>query len=80
MSGENRTIQRDCLVCGTTIEVTVTEDGTYDGGHYFGEVTVPVDGTDGEYEKIAERDGHDVVQWTGKEETYEYWECEDCFR
>lgn len=34
---EKRTIERDCMECGKTIEITVYEDGTYEGGHYFGD-------------------------------------------
>lgn len=30
------TIQRDCAVCGITIEIIVHDDGSYDGGHYSG--------------------------------------------
>jgi hypothetical protein len=32
----SETIERSCAVCGDTIEVTVYEDGSYEGGHYFG--------------------------------------------
>ena len=39
MSKETRTIERDCMECGQTIEITVCEDDTYEGGHYFGEFT-----------------------------------------
>lgn len=80
MSNDNQTIHRDCRVCGTTIKVDVAEDGRYEGGHYFGEVTVPVREDDGEFENVGERDGHDVVRWTGEEATFEYWECANCFR
>lgn len=30
-------IQRACAACGKALEITVHEDGTYEGGHYFGE-------------------------------------------
>jgi NADPH-dependent 2,4-dienoyl-CoA reductase/sulfur reductase-like enzyme len=79
MPEETRTIERDCTDCGKTIEVTVYEDDSYDGGQYFGEVSVPAEASDGEYEKTGEWKGHDVVEWTGDEETFEYWECDDCF-
>lgn len=29
-------IERQCVDCGENIEVTVHEDKTYTGGHYFG--------------------------------------------
>ncbi|QGX94780.1 hypothetical protein EI982_08195 [Haloplanus rallus] len=77
--GEKRTIERDCIEYGKTIEITVYEDNTYEGGHYFGEFTVPDEDSDGEYEKTGEWEGHDVVKWTGNEESFEYWECDDCF-
>jgi len=35
--------------------------------------------SEGEYEKTGEWEGHDVVEWTGEEESYEYWECDDCY-
>ena len=46
--------------------------------HYFGEFTVPDEDSDGEYERTGEWEGHDVVEWTGEEDSYEYWECDDC--
>jgi hypothetical protein len=42
-------------------------------------VTVPDEDSDGEYEKTGEWEGHDVVRWAGDEESYEYWECDDCY-
>jgi hypothetical protein len=79
MSKEKRTLERDCMECGKTIEITVYADDTYEGGHYFGEFTVSDEGSGGEYEKTGEWEGHDVVKWTGDEESYEYWECDDCY-
>ena len=35
-----RIIERDCMECGKTIEITVYKDDTYEGGHYFGKFTV----------------------------------------
>lgn len=78
MTGEKRTIERDCMECGETIEITVHEDGTYDGGEYFGEFALAKAGAEGEYEKTGEIDGFDVVEWTGQKESYEYWECNEC--
>lgn len=79
MSREKRTIDRDCIECGGTIRVTIGEDGTYEGGHYFGEFTVPDEDSDDEYEKTGEWEGHDVVKWTGEEVSNEYWECDSCY-
>jgi len=62
MLREKRTIERDCLDCGQTLEITVFEDETYEGGHYFGEFTVPDEESGGEYEKTGECHGHDVVE------------------
>ena len=76
---EKRTMERDCMECGKTIEITVYKDDTYDVGHYFGVFTVPERDSDGEYEKTGEWEGYEVVEWTGEEESYEYWECDDCF-
>ena len=73
-NGEKHTIERDCMECSKTIEITVYEDNTYEGGHYFGEFTVPDEDSDGEYEKTGEWEGHDVVEWTGKEDSFECWE------
>ena len=78
-NGEKRTIERDYMECSKTIEITVYEDNTDEGGHYFGEFIVPDEDSDGEYEKIGEREGHDVVKRTGDEESYEYWECDNCY-
>jgi hypothetical protein len=79
MSKEKRTIERDCVDCGEPIEITLYEDDTYEGGHYFGEFTVADEDSEGEYEKTGEYEGHDVVTWTGDEVSYEYWECDDCY-
>jgi len=74
-----RHLTRTCMECGKTIEITVYEDDTYERGHYFGEFTLPDEDSDGEYEKTGEWEGHDVVEWTGEEDSLEYWECDDCF-
>jgi hypothetical protein len=76
--GEKRTIERDCTECGKIIEITVYEDDTYEGGHYFDEFTVSSEDSDREYKQTGEREGHNVVKWTGDEEPYEDWECDDC--
>lgn len=56
--------------------------GKYDEGHYFGDFSIPIEGT-GEHKKVgAVKIGKmkcDVVDWTGKEKQVEYWECDGCF-
>ena len=42
------------------------------GGYYFGEFTVPAEDSNGEYERTGEWEEHDVVRWTGDEESNEY--------
>ncbi|ADJ17011.1 hypothetical protein [Halalkalicoccus jeotgali] len=61
------------MECGEVIEITTYEDDTYKGNHYFGEFTIPDEDSEEEYEKTGEWKGHDVVKWTGGEESYEYW-------
>jgi len=78
MTDRSRTIERDCLGCGKQMWITVYEDDTYDGGHYFGEFSAPAEGSEREYEKTGEWEGYDVVTWTGDQESIEYWECDDC--
>ena len=74
-----RIIERDCMECGKTIEITVYKNDTYEGGHYFGKFTVRDEDSGGEYQKTGEWEEHDVVEWTEEEDSYEYWECDDCF-
>jgi hypothetical protein len=79
MPSETRTIERDCTECGEPIEITVYEDDTYEGGHYFGGWTAPDEDSEGEHETTSEWEGFDVVEWTGEEESFEYWECDGCY-
>ena len=37
-------LERSCIVCGTSLDITVHDDGTYEGGHYW-----DLDTVDGEY-------------------------------
>jgi len=62
-----RVIKRRCSVCGRTIEVKVYEDGTYSGGHFFGNLK----------DSMKELGMYDpnTQDWE-----YEYWECEECYR
>ena len=73
-------IYRDCAVCGNAIEVRVYDDGSYEGGEYFGTMEVPVG--NGEWNKVgtSEHFGHKMklVDWSGEYEEAEYWECELC--
>lgn len=36
MKEKTRTIQRKCLECGKNLEIVLNEDGTYEGGNYYG--------------------------------------------
>lgn len=67
------------MECCETIEITVYEDGTCEGAHYFGEFTVPDEDSDRKYEKTGKWEGYDVIKWTGEEDSFEYWECGGCF-
>ncbi len=73
---------RKCLVCGKTFPIKLFPDGHYHGGHFFGNLNYPVG--KGEYKKTGVmrigRKNHDVVKWTGKEKSVEYWECDACFQ
>jgi len=52
--------------------------GEKEGTHYFGEINVPIG--KGEYVEIGDTClGCPVVEWTGKKQKFEYWECDDCF-
>lgn len=78
-----RKVWRTCAVCGKRIVIIVYKDRKYRGGEYFGIHKVPVEGT-GEYKKIDtfkmdDIEG-DIVEWTGKEKEFEYWECPDCYQ
>jgi len=33
-----QTFKRHCAVCGKEITITLYEDGTYEGGHFFGKI------------------------------------------
>jgi len=33
-----RKILRRCSICGKEIEILVKDDGSYDGGHFFGDL------------------------------------------
>jgi hypothetical protein len=78
---EVKRIQRNCTVCGKKLNITIDENGVYSGGHYFGEMKLPV----GEGENIPAGKTKildiefEVVEWSGEYEEFEYWECEECF-
>ena len=42
----NREMERQCIICGETLNITVNEDGKYTGGHYF---SGKKDGAENEY-------------------------------
>lgn len=73
------TLRRKCAVCGRELIIRVHEDGTYEGGHYFGKISIPM----GRMVKIGEEyipgiGKVEIVEFEDYEEM-EYWECDDCF-
>ena len=78
-----KTIERKCVVCGRKIIIRLKERGKYTGGHFFGKISIPIDGT-GKYKTAGSMmlagEKVKVVKWTGKEKKIEYWECGKCFR
>ncbi len=79
----SRKIRRECETCGKKIYATVYNDGHYKGGHFFGKIDIPKKDT-GKYKIIGKQklpggEKIDVVEWTGQDETIEYWECDDCY-
>ena len=60
-------ITRRCSVCGKELKIVVYEDGTYEGGHYFGNLK----------EVVKELGIYNpkIPDWE-----YEYWECNECSR
>lgn len=52
MSEKVRMINRKCLICGKEITVKVYPDGSYEGGHYFGDIEL--DGKKIEYWECGE--------------------------
>ncbi len=80
-TGKRKTIRRKCVVCGKLFGTQIWPDGHYHGGHYFGKMKIPVG--KGEHKKVGtarlDENRYDVVKWTGKERTTEYWECDTCF-
>ncbi len=76
-----KTLKRSCLVCGKKFRTNIRFDRSYDNGHYFGKMKVPIG--KGEHKKVGKfkmgRKIYDVVKWTGKEKEVEYWECNSCF-
>lgn len=75
-------LTRFCIVCGKKIIIKVDEKGKYDNGHFFGEVELPIEDT-GKWKKVGKikisENEYDVVDWTGKKKSIEYWECNECF-
>lgn len=69
-------LERQCASCGKAILIEVEEDGSYEGGHYWGAMKIPTDEAE-----VVEREtndkGQEVVRWSEYKEV-EYWQCEDC--
>ncbi len=78
-----RSLKRKCVVCGRSLKINILDNrGHYINGHYFGKFKIPIKGT-GEYKKVGVskifKKKVDIVEWTGKEKEFEYWECEECY-
>ena len=74
-------IERTCVTCGEIITVSVEEDGSYSGGHYFGSMEVPTDDAEvvsRQPSDIEGFEGIEVVEYSEYEE-FEYWECDNCY-
>jgi hypothetical protein len=77
----DRSIKRECSVCGKEMIIGLGRNGEYSGGNYFGMLRTPSGA--GEYKKIGKSKvlGHvDVVEWIGDHREDEYWECDECYR
>ena len=59
-------LKRKCSVCGKPLTIKVYEDGTYEGGHYFGSLK----------EAMIELGLYNPKY---PDEEYEYWECDECY-
>ncbi len=81
MTNEKNRLTKHCAVCGRKLEITIHPDSSYDGGHYFGKMNIPIG--KGENVKIGEHKigqlKYTVVKGTGKHKKVEYWECDDCY-
>jgi len=88
---EMETIMRNCVVCGKALEITVTRDGSYRGGNYFGIIRSGI----GDYGVAELKNGELIrtISWIRyfwytlrdfkrlllkQYEELEYWECDDC--
>lgn len=82
-SDEPKTITRPCREpagCGGSISITVDPDGSYDGGHYFGMISIPTENAvvEGEYMKPDEWfDSLHQTRWS-EERNVEFWMHESC--
>lgn len=84
-------ITRNCSICGKELEITLKDDGSYEGGDYFGVIKM---GSDYPVAKLEE--GELMVRkitWykyplhtllylkrllLKQYEDIEYWECDEC--
>lgn len=74
---------RECVVCGKKLHIKLDKNNKISGGYYFGKMKLPIG--KGEYKKVGISKFKiagkkvNVVKWTGKHKTIEYWECKKCF-
>lgn len=69
-------IERECLPCGRRLRITVHEDGSYEGGHYFGTLKIPKESL--ENASIVRTSPNFRGEKNGMV-LIEYWECDECF-
>ena len=78
---QTKTLKRKCIECGKNLSIKVYPDKHYRNGHYFNKFKVPIG--KGHHKKTGTvhfgKKTFDVVNWTGKEKEFEYWECDACF-
>ena len=78
-----KNIIRNCLVCGKELRITVYDDRTYEGGHFFGNLKLPVGNGEnrivGESDILGKGKKVKILEWTGECEEVEYWECDECY-
>lgn len=78
---ETVVLDRTCTVCADELEITSFPDDSYEGGHYFGEMQVPTEDAEIVDERTEELEGVGeitVVEYS-EYDSFEYWECDDCY-
>ena len=65
------------------MEIIIHTDLSYEGGHYFGKMDIPLDSSQyriiGEDVDLFPGKKIPIFEWTCECETMEYWECNNCY-